>query len=154
MLKQKTKRIPAYRIIGRSAEKRKIGTSNILFCEWTNDSNKNTRSKRHPINKGSDINPENVSIITGEKAKRADATIPEKIFLEALNPNCPTIIVHTENNKILIHLTVKRKFPFMGVNKLNIKGKKGGNSVASVMELLEFRITVPIPAWILRAALR
>ena len=33
------------------------------------------------------MKPENVSIITGEKAKRAEAKIPERIFFEALNPS-------------------------------------------------------------------
>ncbi len=92
------------------------------------------------------MNPENVSIITGEKANRADANIPGNKFLEALNPNPPIIKVLTEKNIILIHLTVTRKSPFIGVNKPKVKGKNGGNSVTGVIVLFEFRITAPIPA--------
>lgn len=80
------------------------------------------------------MNPENVSIITGENTKRAEAKKPEMRFLDAINPNWPTIAVHTENKKILIQRTVDRKSPFAGVNKLKVKGKKGGNSVTGVIE--------------------
>jgi hypothetical protein len=90
------------------------------------------------MNKGSDMNPENVSIITGENTKRAEAKNPDNRFLEAIKLNWLIIKVQTENKKILIHLVDSRKFPLAGVNKLKVNGKKGGNSVTGVIVLSEF----------------
>jgi len=92
------------------------------------------------------MNPENVSTITGDSAKRKDEKKPANRLLDALNPNRPTKKVLSEKEMMLIHLAVERKFPLTVVNVLKVKGKNGGNSVTGVTDPLEFRITAPFPA--------
>jgi len=91
------------------------------------------------------MNPENVSTITGDTAKRKDEKKPASRLLDALNPKRPIIKVLSEKEMILIHLAVERKFPLTVVNILKVKGKNGGNSVTGVIVPLELIITAPFP---------
>lgn len=88
-----------------------IGMRNKPFFELKNSKSKQTRRKSSPINKGSDINPENVSTKRGDTAMRIDEKKPAGRLLDALYSRRPTTKMLNEKKMILIHLAVERKSP-------------------------------------------